>query len=230
MNLTEKVMEQKRMAGEKAAEYIEDGMIIGLGTGSTAYYMIKKVGELVLCGLDIKAVPTSKNTEILAEKAGIPLVSIDEVKRIDLTIDGVDEIDLSFNAMKGGGGALLREKIVADIAETVIWIMDESKLVDKLGAFPLPVEVLPFGYTHVIKRLKELSFNPALRMLDGKTFVTDNGNYIVDLPLGNIVDINKVHKQLSSIIGIVETGLFLKVCKRIIVGTSNGVKIFENQS
>lgn len=137
MTVTERVIKQKRIAGEKSAEYIKDGMIIGLGTGSKAYYMIKKVGELILNRMDAKAVPTSKDTEKLSKRFGITLISIDEVDRIDLAIDGVDEIDPWFNVIKGGGGALFREKVIADIAKTVIWIMDESKLVDKLGAFPL---------------------------------------------------------------------------------------------
>ncbi len=229
MSLTEGVMEQKRIAGAKAAEYIEDGMILGLGTGSTAYYLTEKVSELVLSGMDIKAVPTSKDTEKLAEKFGIPLISIDRVDRIDLAIDGVDEIDPCFNAIKGGGGALFREKIVADMAETVIWIMAENKLVERIGAFPLPVEVLPFGYTYVIRRLKEFSFRPALRMKAGKPYVTDNGNYIMDIPIENTMDIQDIAEKLNSITGIVETGLFLNKCKRIIVGTDQGVRIIENQ-
>ncbi len=139
--------------------------------------------------MDVKAVPTSKNTERLSEKFGIPSISIDEVDRIDLAIDGVDEIDPCFNAIKGGGGALFREKVIADIAETIIWIMDESKLVEKLGTFPLPVEILPFGHTHVIKKLKEFSPNPILRKTNGKIFVTDNGNYVVDVPIMNTTNI-----------------------------------------
>lgn len=148
-------MDQKRVAGEKSTEYIKDGMILGLGTGSTAYYMIKKVGELIKNGMKIKAVATSKSTESLARELKIHLLSIDEVDRIDLAIDGVDEIDNEFNAIKGGGRALFREKIVASLANEVIWIMDESKLVDGIGEFPLPVEILPYGYKHLIKELQD---------------------------------------------------------------------------
>jgi len=135
-------MKEKKMAGIKATEYIQDNMILGLGTGSTAYYMIERVGELVSQGLNIKAVATSQSTTNLANDFKIPLVSIDEVERIDLAIDGVDEIDGQFNAIKGGGGALFREKMVANIADNVIWIMDSSKIVDSIGTFPLPVEIL----------------------------------------------------------------------------------------
>ncbi|WP_160689210.1 ribose-5-phosphate isomerase RpiA [Clostridium sp. C2-6-12] len=222
-------MEQKRVAGIKAAEYIKDGMILGLGTGSTSFYMIKRVGELVQEGMNLKAVATSKNTEILAKELQIPLVDIDEVDRIDLAIDGVDEIDNQFNAIKGGGGALFREKIVANLANEVIWIMDESKLVDSIGEFPLPIEVLPYGYTQVIAKLKQYSLNPAIRMKDGNVFKTDNGNYIVDLHIGKPMDINYVNDKVNGITGVLETGLFIDVCKRIIIGTNDGAKVIENK-
>ncbi len=229
MPLIKTVMERKKLAGEKATEYIRDGMILGLGSGSTASYMINKVGELVRDGLRIKAVPTSRHTEILMRELNIPLVSIDEISHIDLAIDGVDEIDHRFNAIKGGGGALFREKIVAGMAESVIWIMDASKMVDQLGAFPLPVEVLPFGYTHVITKLNEFSFNPALRKADGKPYVTDNGNYIVDLHIGSPMDIPDVAGILNATVGVLETGLFLNMCDRMVVGTNEGVMTITNQ-
>ena len=221
-------MEQKRIAGQKATEYIKDGMILGLGTGSTAYYMIKKVGELIQNGMNLKAVATSKSTENLAKELHIPLVQIDEIDRIDLCIDGVDEIDKHFNAIKGGGGALFREKIVANLANEVIWIMDDSKLVDSIGAFPLPIEVLPYGYTQVIRKLKNYSLNPVIRMKDGNIFTTDNGNYIVDLHIGKPMDINDVYDKVNGITGVLETGLFINTCKRIIVGTDSGTKVIEN--
>lgn len=221
-------MEQKRIAGQKASEYIKDGMIIGLGTGSTAYYMIKKVGELVQNGMNLKAIATSKSTEKLAKELNIPLVQIDEIDRIDLCIDGVDEIDKHFNAIKGGGGALFREKIVANLANEVIWIMDDSKLVDSIGEFPLPIEVLPYGYTQVIRKLKNYSLNPVIRMKDGNVFTTDNDNYIVDLHIGKPMDINDVYDKVNGITGVLETGLFINTCKRIIVGTDSGTKVIEN--
>lgn len=222
-------MEKKRLAGEKATEYIKDGMILGLGTGSTAYHMIKRVGELVQNGMKLKAVATSKSTERLAIELHIPLVQIDEIDKIDLCIDGVDEIDRHFNAIKGGGGALFREKIVANLADEVIWIMDDSKLVDSIGAFPLPIEVLPYGYTQIIRKLKEYSFNPIIRMKEGNVFITDNGNYIVDLHIGNPMNINAVRDKINGITGVLETGLFVNMCKRIVVGTESGTKVIENE-
>lgn len=221
-------MREKKIAGIKATEYIEDNMILGLGTGSTAYYLIEKVGELVNQGLKIKAVATSQKTTSLAKELNIPLVSIDEVKKIDLAIDGVDEIDSNFNAIKGGGGALFREKMVANIANKVIWIMDSSKVVDSIGAFPLPVEIIPYGYQHILKQLKLLSLNPNLRLKEDIPFVTDNHNYIVDLHLGKGFDIKGIIKKLKSLTGVLETGLFLNTCDMMIIGADNAVKVVEN--
>lgn len=182
---------------------------------------------MVKNGLKIQGVPTSKATEEQARSLGIPLLDINDVDHIDLDIDGVDEIDGDFNATKGGGGALFREKVVASLAKEVIWIMDESKLVDKLGAFPLPIEILPYGYQIVFKKMEEYGFNPKMRMKDGELFVTDNGNYIVDLHLGVPADIEDVKAKVNGIVGVLETGQFLKMCKRIIVGTDDGVKVIE---
>lgn len=220
-------MNQKQIAGEKAAEYIKDGMVVGLGTGSTAKYMVDKVGEMVKNGLNIQGVPTSRATEQQARELGIPLLSIDEVDHIDLAIDGVDEIDGGFNATKGGGGALFREKVVADLAKEVIWIMDESKLVESIGAFPLPLEVLPYGYKIVFKKMEDYGYNPKMRMKGDELFVTDNGNYIIDLHIGVPADIDEIRQKVNSVVGVLETGQFLKMCKRIIVGTDEGVKVIE---
>ncbi|MCH1983887.1 ribose-5-phosphate isomerase RpiA [Ruminococcus sp. OA3] len=220
-------MNQKKIAGEKAAEYIKDGMVVGLGTGSTAKFMVDKVGEMVKNGLKIQAIPTSKATEQQARELGIPLLSIDDVDHIDLDIDGVDEIDSDFNATKGGGGALFREKVVADLAKEVIWIMDESKLVDSIGAFPLPLEVLPYGYRIVFKKMEDFGYNPKMRMNGDDLFVTDNGNYIIDLCIGAPAHIEDIRQKVNSVVGVLETGQFLKMCKRIIVGTDEGVKIIE---
>ncbi|MBP3476833.1 MAG: ribose-5-phosphate isomerase RpiA [Lachnospiraceae bacterium] len=220
-------MNQKKIAGEKAAEYIKDGMIVGLGTGSTARYLVDKVGEMVRNGLRIQAVPTSRATEQQARQLGIPLLDINEVESIDLAIDGVDEIDREFYATKGGGGALFREKVVADLAKEVIWIMDESKLVEHLGDYPLPVEILPYGYRVIVRKLERLGYRPVMRKKDGELFVTDNGNYIVDLHLGAPVDVEEVRRNLHGIVGVLETGQFLKMCARIIVGTDSGAKVIE---
>ena len=221
-------MDKKKIAGEKATEYVKDGMILGLGTGSTAYHMGNKIGEMVKAGMDLKGVPTSKATEEQAKALGIPLLSINEVDHIDIDIDGVDEIDPAFNATKGGGGALFREKIVADLADMVIWICDDSKLVDSLGAFPLPIEILQYGYTQTLKKMADYGWNPVLRERDGKVFVTDNGNYIADLHLEKPVDIQDVKEKLATIVGVLETGQFLNFCKYLIVGHDDGVEVIEN--
>lgn len=221
-------MLEKKNAGYKAAEYIKDHMIVGLGTGTTAYYLIERVGQLVQNGLQIKAVPTSDATAQLAKERHIPIVSIDTVDRIDLAIDGVDEIDSRFNAIKGRGGALFREKMIASIADDVIWIMDSSKAVDILGTAPLPIEVLPYGYTHILKKLKSLLYRPILRMNDGSPFLTDNNNYIIDLHLNNGFDIANVSATLKNTPGILETGLFVNTCNKIIVGHGDRVTVIEN--
>ena len=222
-------MDQKKIAGEKAAEYVKDGMTVGLGTGTTAFYMINKVGEMVRDGLNIKAVATSKGTELLAQRLGIPVVGMDEVPSIDLAIDGVDRIDRRFNALKGGGGALFREKIVASMAKDVIWIMDESKCVDDITQFAIPVEVLPFGYTHVMTQLALNGLRPQLRLKNGERFMTDNGNYIVDLQTDGRMEPMAVSAVLNGIIGILETGLFSNMCSQIIVGTDGGALVYKNE-
>lgn len=223
-------MDMKKAAGDKAAEYVKDGMVLGLGTGSTAYHAVNAVGELVKGGMKLQAIPTSNATEKQARELGIPLLTIDEVDHIDLAIDGVDEIDPQFNAIKGGGGALYREKVVASLAKEVIWIMDESKPVSAIGAFPLPVEIAKYGAKQAMDKMTEYGFNPVLRIKDGETFVTDNGNYIADLHLGAPMDIENVVAKLQTIVGVLEHGLFLNMCKRIIVGKTDGVEVVENPS
>lgn len=219
-------MNKKQMAGYYACNYIKDNMILGLGTGSTAYYMVERLGELVKGGLSVKAVATSLRTYEQAQSLGIELLDIDEVDYIDLTIDGVDEIDGDFNAIKGGGGALFREKVVASLAKEVIWIMDDSKLVKAIGAFPLPIEVVRYGYKQVLKKFQDLDLNPVLRVKDNQPFITDNNNYIIDLHLQAPLDIKKM-LALKQMMGVVETGLFINTCNRIIVG-SDEVKVIEN--
>jgi ribose 5-phosphate isomerase A len=221
--------DKKKNAGIKAAEYIKDGMIVGLGTGSTAKYLVERVGELVKGGLKIQAVATSKATEEQARELGISLLDVNDVEYLDIAIDGVDEIDKDFNATKGGGGALFREKIVASLAKEVIWIMDDSKLVDSIGDFPLPVEILPYGYKVTLKRLKDLGLNPVMRLKNDELYVTDNGNYIADLHMSAPVDVKDIKEKLDNTVGVLESGQFLNMCNRIIVGCDDGVKIFENK-
>jgi ribose 5-phosphate isomerase A len=215
-------MKAKRLTGEKAAEYIEDGMIIGLGTGSTAYYAVKKVGELVRDGLKIKAVPTSKETAELAAAEGIDLVELADVEGLDLTIDGADEVDPDFNLIKGGGGALLREKIVASATDKLVIVVDESKLVEHLGAFPLPVEVTPFSWQYTQRMIEKFSCSSEIRRKDGEIFVTDNGNYILDCDFGQIEDPLKISVELNKLPGVVENGIFAEMAEIVVVGYNDG--------
>ena len=221
-------MNLKEIVGKKAVDYVKDGMVVGLGTGSTVFYFVHALADRVKEGLNIEMVSTSIQTVELAKSLGLKVSELEEVSHIDLAVDGVDEMDKDFNAIKGGGAALFREKIVADIAKEIIWIYDESKDVEKLGNFNLPVEILPFGYSHTIKKMEQLGLNPVLRYKDDKILVTDNYNYIVDLHLGYGFDIAEVKEKLASIVGVVEHGLFLNMCKLGIKGTPNGAVVIEN--
>jgi ribose 5-phosphate isomerase A len=212
----------KKRAGEKAAEYVESGQIVGLGTGSTAYFAIVRLGALVREGLDIKGIATSEASAALAREQGIPLIDFSVTDRIDVTIDGADEVDRSFNLIKGGGGALLREKIVARATETQIIVADESKLKAQLGAFPLPVEITPFGWQATRARIRNLGCEPQLRMTNGDPFVTDNGNTILDCPFEAIPDPAELEKELRSIPGVVECGLFVALTDRVLIGKTDG--------
>lgn len=210
---------EKRLAGIKAASFIKDGMILGLGTGSTAYYTIMQAGVLVRQGYRLGAVATSEETAKLAHEQGIEVLDIDQVDHIDLAIDGVDELDPDFNAIKGGGAAHFREKIVANLANQVIWIMDSSKPCPALGAFPLPIEILPFGHRHTLRYLEEAGLHPSLRRNDkGEVRVSDNGNLIADLDLGIGFDIAAIVRILDRTVGVLEHGLFLKTCDIAIIG------------
>lgn len=222
-------MDKKRAAGEKAVEFIKDGMIVGLGTGSTVYYTINKLGEMVANGLRIKAVSTSSSTTELAEKLGIPLVSLNEIDYVDITIDGADEVDDALNGIKGGGGALLYEKLVAVSSDKVIWVVDSSKMVKKLGRFPLPVEVIPFAYNQVLNKFKNMDFSPKVRMKNNSFFVTDGGHYIIDLYLNEIENPYELQNNLNSMPGVVEHGLFLNIVDTIIVGKENSVEIINKR-
>lgn len=219
----------KKEVGYTAAEYIKNGMVVGLGTGSTTFYMVEALGKRIKEeGLSIIGVTTSNQTKIQAEELGIPLKNIDDVEKIDITIDGADEIDADFHGIKGGGGALLFEKVVATYSDEVIWIVDETKLVDTLGAFPLPVEVVPFGSGQVMRLFDKKGFHPKLRKTkEGQTFVTDGGHVIIDLHLSKIENPQKLGQWLNQVTGVVEHGLFLNVVTRVLVGTSEGVTIKE---
>lgn len=217
----------KEMVGKQAATYIESGMTVGLGTGSTAYYFVEEIGRRVKEeGLDIIGVTTSKRTKEQAEKLGIPLKSVDEVDFIDVTVDGADEIAPDFSGIKGGGGALLFEKIVAEQSKRIIWIVDESKMVDYLGRFPLPVEVIPYGSEQLFKKFEVKGYRPKFRVLEnGERYLTDSQNYIIDLDVFPIKDPVTFGVELKALTGVVEQGLFTNMTETVLIGTPDGVKV-----
>jgi ribose 5-phosphate isomerase A len=219
-------MNPKQLVGEKATEYIKDGMIVGLGTGSTAYFAIMKISEMVKNGLKIKGVPTSKQTEELALSLDIPLLEIADVTKIDITIDGADEYDSQKQLIKGGGGALLREKIIASVTDFYIIIANQSKQSEVLGSFALPVEVTPFAKEITLMQLRKLGCEPKLREKDGKLFITDNQNYIADCKFDKIENPEELNQKLNQIPGVVENGLFVNMANIIITEDGKGgVKI-----
>lgn len=220
----------KFVAAKTAGDYVKSGMKVGLGTGSTAAWLVQCLGEKVRDeGLRIQGVPTSTRTAQLAREVGIEVISLDEAKWLDLTIDGADEYDGDFNLIKGGGGALLQEKIVATASDQVIIIADVSKKVETLGSFPLPVEVIPFGWQTTKTLIEEtligldvLGQNTQLRMNGDAPFITDEGNYILDLNLIRISNAKQVLLVLNQIPGVVENGLFIDICDTVIVGYGDG--------
>ncbi len=215
-------MNHKQLVGEKACEYIKDGMIVGLGTGSTAYYTIMKVGQMVREGLRIQAVPTSEATEKLAKEQGIPLIDIANVTKIDVGIDGADEFDKNKQLIKGGGGALLREKIVASLCETYVVIADYSKKSEYLGSFALPVEVTPFAKEVTKRQLEALGCLSSFRTVNGELFITDNKNYIIDCKFDNITQPEVLNSTINTIPGVVENGLFVNTANHIICTDAEG--------
>lgn len=219
-------MEAKRIAAEKAVEQVKPGMIVGLGSGSTAEWAIRKIGELVKEGLNIKAVASSVKTEKLAIEVGIPIIDFKNIDRIDLSIDGADEVDDYGHLIKGGGGALLREKMLAFNSKRFIVIIDESKRVKTLGKFDLPVEIIPFAADITMKRLKETGTSPVLRYSNQKIFITDNGNYIADCNYNPIKDPEALNIQLHQIPGVVESGIFINnMVHSFYIGYENGTVI-----
>jgi ribose 5-phosphate isomerase A len=216
---------EKEAAGRAAAQLVQDGDVVGLGTGSTAYFAVVALGERVKAGLKIIGIPTSVQTGELARTVGIPLTTLDEHPEIDITIDGADEVDPKLNLIKGGGGALLREKVVASASKKMVVVADSGKVVAALGKFPLPVEVIAFARTVVEKKIAALGATPKLRMkADGSPFVTDNGNQILDCSFGKIVDPAGVARSLSEMPGVVEHGLFIGVAKLALVGRGDRVE------
>ena len=220
----------KKAAGVEAAKLVENGMTAGLGTGSTVRFFVDELGRRVKEeGLEFTGVTTSRRTKEQAEGYGIRIVDIDQVDHIDVTIDGADEVDKDFNGIKGGGAALLWEKIVAVNSRRIVWIVDESKVVDTIGRFPLPVEVIPFGERHVLDRFKERGYNPVLRLDDqGQPALTDEHNHIIDLHLDRIEHPQDLAQDLITTVGVVEHGLFLNMVDTVIVGDPNGPRVMTN--
>jgi ribose 5-phosphate isomerase A len=235
--------ELKRLAAARALEEVRDGMQLGLGTGSTAKHFVELLGERVRGGLKVVGVPTSEATRAAALRCGIALTTLDEIDRLDLTVDGADEVDGALDLIKGGGGALLREKIVAAASDRMIVIADESKWVETLGRFPLPVEVVPFGLAATRRAMATafaksgVSGQMAVRKgpgsqqgdQEGHFFVTDGGHWIVDVHLGQIPDAPRLSGLLNAIPGVVEHGLFIGLASMAILAGAQGIRVVERR-
>ena len=222
----------KMAAGIEAAKLVENDMIVGLGTGSTVRFFVDELGRRVQEeGLTFTGVTTSLRTKEQAEGYGINIVDVDDVDHIDITIDGADEVDKNFDGIKGGGAALLWEKIVATNSGKIVWIVDESKVVDTIGRFPLPVEVIPFGERHVLDRFKERGYEPVLRLDDqGQPVLTDEHNHVIDLHMEKIEHPEDLAQDLITTVGVVEHGLFLNMVDTVIVGDPNGPRVMTNSN
>jgi len=226
----------KRQAAAQALEQVQDGMKLGLGTGSTAKHFVELLGERVRAGLKVIGVPTSEVTRADAERWGIPLTTLDEIDHLDITVDGADEIDPALNLIKGGGGALLREKIVAAASDRMIVIADDTKWVPALGRFPLPIEVIPFGLGATRRAIEQafaqcgVSGQMAVRNArDGHVFVTDGGHWILDAKLGRIEDPARLATALSAIPGVVEHGLFIGLATTVVLAGGGGIRVIERR-
>ncbi len=222
-------MNEKQLAAEKSVEFIKNGMTLGLGTGSTVFFLVNKLAELVKSGLNLKCVSTSNQTTELAKGLGIKILGLNEVQKIDLTIDGADEVDENLNGIKGGGGALLFEKIVAANSDQVIWIVDSSKYVKNLGKFPLPVEVIPYGSKQLLNRFIDLGYNGSIRKSGNELYLTDSKNYIIDLYLGKIEDPIGLEMKIKMLPGVVEVGLFNNIADLVIIGKSESTEIISRK-
>ena len=227
----------KRAAAARALEFVEDGMKLGLGTGSTADLFLELLAERMRAGLKIAGTPTSERTAEKARALGIAMHELDALGSLDLAIDGADEADTNLDLIKGGGGALLREKIVAASAKRLVIIADESKLVPKLGAFPVPVEVIAFGHgttrTRICAAAEKLGYGnlaPVLRAKEGRPFRTDSGNVIYDCPFGAIADVPALAAALSPIPGVVEHGLFVNMASALVIAGANGVRVIARKT
>jgi len=215
--------EIKKRAGIYAADFVESGMTIGLGTGSTVFFLIEELGKRVAQGLQLTIVPTSNKTEAMARQLNMSIADLNHVDKLVLTIDGADEVDPQMQLIKGGGGALLQEKIVAAASEQLIISVDESKIVEHLGKFPLPVEVIQFGYKQVERKILSMGCSKVeLRQKENKPFITDHKHYILDCYFEKINDAASLNIVLHNIPGVVETGLFVNMATKIVVGYKDG--------
>lgn len=215
--------EMKRVAGEYAVNLIEPGFVTGIGTGSTVYYFIHALAIRIKEGLNIKTTVTSQKSALLAKELGIPITDLNDIDTIDITIDGADEADNELQLIKGGGGALLQEKMVAAASRKLVIIADSTKIVNQLGVFPLPVEVIPYGWKQTQKHIASLSCNKIeLREKEGNPFITDHGHYILDCHFQKIENPSLLSRQLNAIPGIVENGLFINMASSIITSNPDG--------
>lgn len=228
------VKDHKLAAARRALGFVEPKMRLGLGTGSTASLFVELLAAEVQSGLSVLCVPTSEETRALAAKLGVPLTTLDETPLLDLTIDGADEVDGELRLIKGGGGALLREKIVASASDRMVVIADAAKVVDGLGRFPLPVEIVPFAYQVTMERIADAAARCGcgqnlmrLRGGEGHAFRTDSGNYIADCAAESIPDPERLARLLGEIPGVVDHGLFISMASLALVGSPNGVRILE---
>jgi ribose 5-phosphate isomerase A len=217
--------QEKEAAARASLRFIRDGQVVGLGTGSTAACFIRLLGEEVKKGLRVRGIPTSQRSQELALSLGIPVITLDDCQEIDVTVDGADEVDPQLRLIKGGGGALLREKIVASASKQMVVVADDSKRVQRLGKFPLPVEVIRFAQALVRKRIEALGAKVQLRMADGKPYVTDENNHILDCSFGEIANPDELATILSEMPGVVEHGLFIGLASVVLL--ANGSQIVE---
>jgi len=215
--------DEKQAAARASLRFVRDGQIVGLGSGSTATYVVQFLGERVRAGLKIVGIPTSNKTRDLAASLGIPLTSLEQTPQIDVTIDGADEIDPQLSLIKGGGGALLHEKIVASASRHFVIIADSSKQVPTLGKFPLPIEVITFAQPLVKRKIEAFGASVTLRMAGNAPYVTDEGHHILDCNFGAISDVPALARKLSDMPGIVEHGLFVHMASVVLIGKANGV-------
>ena len=224
-------MDGKQAAGYRAVDWIDDGMIVGLGTGSTAYWAIKRIGERVKEGLRIQAIATSIASEDLARELDIPLLEASQISHIDSTIDGADEINPQMALIKGGGGALLREKMVALHSKKLIIVADSSKDVQILGAFKLPIEVVPFASEWTLHKLQSKYNVPMeFRQKDSRIYMTDNGNYIIDAAFGKIDEPKQLATELKEMTGVVDHGLFVDIAQSVVLGHPDGTITIRHKS